>query len=250
MGIFSDLRVSGKAFDVTPPITALCRRIHRELTGWITRGDANYFEEVLPHDEVQVISQLVPLPGMRGKSGKYVLNFTLASGETFPSRKISLKANTNAIDNAIRRGGIDANITDWNSTSVQVSAGTTLMESDIELTFSGPPVGLEHQGQTTIDIDSKAEKRVTLSDTPWLTLKVGQPTVRSAWAALVAMGVVRILDIPSFGETPKPFVPVTNHGNNANYPSQETLKALALEAAIDDNNADTETVILASTGLL
>jgi hypothetical protein len=178
-----------------------------------------------------------------------VLNFTLASGETFPSRKISLKANTNAIDNAIRRGGIDANITDWNSTSIQVS-GTTLMKSDIELTFSGVPVALEHQGQTTIAIDSKAEKRVTLSDTPWLTLKVGQPTVRSAWAALVAMGVVRISDIPLFGETPKHFVPVTNFGNNANYPSQVTLKTLALEAAIDDNNTDTETVILASTGLI
>lgn len=244
MGIFSDLLSGAQGIDNTLPITALDKGIKREIDEWITRGDAEYPVAGTAIDEVQVITQFASDPS----GGDFTLTFTLRSGETFTTAAIAYNAVAATIETAIDVAATAASIVGWTNGDITV-AGTTLLAAggDITLTFDGASVALLSHGQTTID--GTGLTGGGLGVPPESTTTEGQ-TNRAAWSCLAAMGVVADADFPVQGVLATAFVPPSNPGDNPYYPSQATLRALAAEAAIDDQVAGTEAVILASAGLV
>ena len=114
------------------------------------------------------------------------------------------------------------------------------------LTFDGTSVTNDSHLLTVFDgalLTGGAEPGTRMTQTT-----AGQ-TNRSAWSALVSMSIVAPANIPVQGVNPAVFTAVTNPGNNSNYPSQATLRALAEDAAISDTNTVTKTEILAAVGL-
>lgn len=242
MGIFSDLLANTINLDVTLPTTALDKQVLREIDQYILQGDVEYPVALVVRDEVQTIVQYTSDPS----AGDFTLTFTMRNGETFVTGDIAFDATAGTIETAIDTAA-NGVITGWTDGDISVSGGTLLAAgADVLLTYDGASVaGLNH-AQATIDgagltgggLDSPAENTVT----------EGQ-TNRTGWGALIVMGIAVEADVPDQGVAPSAFVSPTTPGSNANYPSQATIRALAEEASISDDNLATKTEILAAAGL-
>jgi hypothetical protein len=140
-----------------------------------------------------------------------------------------------------------AAVVGWTSGDISVSGGTLLAAgADVVLTFDGASVSGQNHGQTVIDGSGLTGGSL---DSPAETTNTNGQSKRSAWAALVAMGFATTSDVPAQGADAVAFTPASYPGDNAYYPSQATIRALADEAAISDDNVLTRTVILAAANL-
>lgn len=243
MGIFSDLLANAASIDITPPTTALDKIVIKELNQMVDDGDVDYPAAVTERNEVQTIEKYASDPS----AGDFTLTFTLRNGETFTTAAIAFNANAATIESAIDTAATGV-ITGWTNGDISVSGGTLLAAgATVVLTYDGASVVNDNHAQATIDgagltgggLDNPAETTTT----------VGQ-TNRTSWAALEAMGVVAAANIPVQGVDPVAFTAATGPGDNAKYPSQATIRALAVEAAVEDLNVAVETEILAAAGLV
>ena len=232
MGIFSDLLNNAVGLDVSSPTTALDKQANREIDDWIARGDADYSAAVAVTNEVQSLSTSTQT------SGNMTLTFLLANGETFTTGNIAFNAVAATIETAIDSAATTASITGWTNGDISVSGGAVNV-APVVFTFDGGSVsGANHPAITLNDVSGAGGAWGTFS-----TTTEGQ-TGRSAWAALVAIGIAVDADIPAQGVTPTAFTRASNPGNNSHYPSDSLIRFLASEAAIQDGNAATEGVIL------
>ena len=238
MGVFSDLLAGTPAFDVTNPITALDKIVHRELDEIIKQGDVAYGTETAVTNEVQSLSATAAI------SGNFTLAFTLASGETFTTGSLAFNAAASAIETAIDSAATTASVVGWTNGDISVSGGPANSGATV-FTFDGASVaGLNHGVIVPADVD--------LSDsTPGVvSVTTEGQTARSAWAALIALGIAAPANVPVQGVAPTAFTAPSNPGNNAHYPSEATIRALASTAAIQDATVAVETEILAAAGLV
>lgn len=243
MGIFSDLLAGADAIDITLPITALDKIVVREFDEMVARGDVDYPAVVAQRNEVQQIAQYTSDP----TGGTFTLTFTLRNGETFTTAAIAYDAVAATIETAIDVAATAASITGWTNGDITVSGGTLLgAGAPVVLTYDGASVSNDNHAQATIDGTSLTGGGL---DTPAQTITTIGQTQRSGWAALQAYGIVVAADIPDQGVTPVAFTAASNPGDNANYPSEATIRALALEAAIEDINVAVETEILTAARL-
>lgn len=72
-------------------------------------------------------------------------------------------------------------------------------------------------------------------------------TKRTAWAILNLAGIIS--GTPPVHGTSAAVTAATNRHNNPYYPDQDTIRALAEEAAVLDANGDVKTEILKAVGL-
>lgn len=242
MGIFSDLLANTINLDVDLPTTALDRQVHREIDQYILQGDVEYPVALTVRDEVQTVVQFTSDPS----DGTFTLAFVMNNVEAFTTAGIAYNANAATIEGAIDTAASGV-VTGWTNGDITVTGGTLLAAgADVVLTYDGSSVaGLNH---TLVVLDGASLTGGGVDDPASLTTTEGQ-TNRTAWAALGAMGIAAEGDVPVQGVAPVAFTSPTTPGSNANYPSQATIRALAEDAAISDDNLATETEILAAAGL-
>lgn len=207
-------------------------------------------------NEVQSIATHVPTVS----GGTFTLTVLLENAETFTTAAIAFAANAATIESAIDTAATGP-ITGWTNGDISVSGGD-LNTAAVVLTFDGTSVLGGNHSLTTIDgalltgggsagvisTTTEGQTGTNLAATPELTTTEGQ-TNRTGWGALISMGIAVEADVPVQGVAPSAFTSPTTPGSNANYPSQATIRALAEEAAISDDNLATQTEILAAAGL-
>lgn len=242
MGIFSDLLANTINLDVNLPTTALDRQVLREIDEIIAQGDVEYPVALAVRDEVQTVVQFTSDPS----GGTFTLAFVMRNGESFTTAGIAHSADAATIETAIDTAATSV-VTGWTNGDITVTGGTLLAAgADVVLTYDGASVaGLNH-GLVVLDGGNLTGGGV--DDPASLVTTEGQ-TNRTGWGALISMGIAVEADVPVQGVAPSAFTSPTTPGSNANYPSQATIRALAEEAAISDDNLASQTEILAAAGL-
>lgn len=135
-----------------------------------------------------------------------------------------------------------AEVVGWTDGDISV-AGGDLDVGATTFTFDGDSVTDKNHGAIVLtDINGAGGAWGAMT-----TTTQGKGT-RLGWAGLVALSIALESDIPAQGVTPTAFTSPRTPGH-ANNPSDSTVRALAREAAIEDDNVATEAVILAAAGL-
>lgn len=162
-------------------------------------------------------------------------------------------------DGALLTGGVEpatrvtvttegsAPVTGWTASDISVSGGILQAAgAAVVLTFDGTSVaGASH----TLTVFDPALLTGGTEPATRMTQTTAGQTARPAWAALVLMGIATVSDIPVQGVAPAVFTSPTTPGGNASYPSQATIRAIAADAAINDDVVETNTRILAAARL-
>jgi len=244
MGIFSDLLANATSIDTVAPVTALDKVAIREVNRMVDDGDVDYPTAVAARNEVQTIEKFATDP----TGGDFTLTFTLRNGETFTTAAIAYNASGATIEGAIDTAATAASITGWTNGDITVTGGTLLAAgATVVLTYDGASVISNNHVQATIN--GAGLTGGSLASPAQTTTTEGQ-TNRTSWAALEVFGVVAAANVPVQGVNPVAFTAPTNPGDNKKYPSQETIRALADEAAVEDLNIAVRTEILAAARLV
>ena len=173
-------------------------------------------------DEIHTIA-IFPTPVA---SGNYTLTINVTTDAAFDTANIAYDANAATIQTAVDIAAT-GNITAWENGAITVTGGP-LPTTPVVLTFDG--VSVDNADQVTtivndIDLDPDFAGATT-------TTTNGQ-TVRMALAALNVMGII---DSPPPAQgTTSGLGATTTRASNPWMPCQETLQALAMQAAIDDS---------------
>jgi hypothetical protein len=207
------------------------------LTGGGTEGAISTTTPgVAGTDEVQTIA-IFPAPVA---SGNYTLTINVTTDAAFDTANIAYDANAATIQTAVDTAAT-GNITAWENGAITVTGGP-LTTAPVVLTFDG--VSVDNADQVTtivndIDLDPDYSGATTVTTN-------GQ-TVRLALSALNVMGVI---DSPPPAQgTTSGLVATTTRASNPWMPRQETLQALAMQAAIDDGTDGMYGALMATMGL-
>lgn len=238
MGVFSDLLAGMNTVDMGGADGLSIGR-NRALKAGIEalkerQGDLDYPSGFDATDEVQSIA----VYSGTVSGGTFTLAFVLADGSTFTTAAIAHSANAATIEAAIDTAS-PAAIGDGD---IAVTGGP-LTTTPLTLTYSGASVAGANHGEVVID-GALLTGGGTAGDESVTT--EGQ-TKRTPWAALKVSGV--IAGTPPTQGTSAAVTAATTPATNPYYPDQDLIRALAYEAAVDDNNADVETAILAAAKL-
>ena len=241
MGIYSDLRATATTMDFDGASIGEQRHVVRGLAELEARqGDLDYPSGLEAEDEVQTIAKFVVTEGGT-LSGSFDLTINVKSGAesiSFTAAEIAFGASAATIESAI-----DA-VSDQAAGVITVSGGP-MDTANVVLTFDGAAVaGLNHPLATTdvtgIADDEAGGGAVTVTNE-------GQ-TDRSALAVLVATGVITN-SVPVQGVPGSFTANAVVNAPNTLFPSQLLIRALAKEAAAQDELFSIETSILAAVGL-
>ncbi len=188
---------------------------------------------VVPVNEVQSIADFDGTV----TSGNYTLTCTTNTPETFTTGNIAYSANATIIETAIDSAAT-GNIGGWTNGDISVSGGP-LTTGAVTLTFDGGSVeAANHSLSVIADVNLVADPRGTIGTTTH-----GQEP-RLGWAMLHEMGII-VGAPPVQGTTPTGLVLGSTATTNANWPRPSTLRAIAKQAAIDDNNIEVYNAIMA-----
>lgn len=229
------LTYDGNSVDETNHATVIITDV--DLSGGGTVGDVTTTNEgVTPVDEVQ--SMAIYAVAVTG--GNFTLTFNLADATTFTTANIAHDANAATIETAIDVAATAEPVPAWVNGDISVSGGP-LTTNAVVLTFDGDSVD-EANHVTTVVND------VSLSGgtTGTLSITTNGQTVRLALAILNVMGIIN--GVPPQGTT-SGMTAASTRASNPWLPSQETLQALAMQAAIDDNTDGMYPVLMAAMGL-
>jgi len=238
MGIYSDLRATATTMDYDGASIGEQRHVVRGLAELEARqGDLAYPSGLEAEDEVQTIAKFVETGGGT-LSGTFDLTINLKNGASFTAAAIAFDAAAATIESAI-----DAE-SDLTAGVISVSGGP-MDTANVVLTFDGAAVaGLNHPlattGVTSVVDDEAGGGAVTITNE-------GQ-TDRSALAVLVATSVITN-SVPVQGVAGSFTANAVVNAPNTLFPSQLLIRALAKEAAAQDELFSIETSILAAVGL-
>ena len=186
-------------------------------------------------NEVQTIA-IFPAPVA---SGNYTLTINVTTDAAFDTANIAYDANAATIQTAVDTAA-SGNITAYTAGDIVVSGGP-LTTTPVVLTFSGVSVDANDQVTTIItDVDLDPDYSGATS-----TTTNGQ-TVRLALSALEVMGIISAPPPPQGTTT---VVATSTRASHPWYPRQETLQALAMQAAIDDDTPGMYASLMTAFGL-
>lgn len=232
MGALNDFRAGQVVFDDSAQAAGSNRAIQRYLDYMQSvQGDVAYPTGFATDNEVQSIPLYTPTVS----GGTFDLDFTLADGTLFSANAIAFGANAATIEGAIDTGAT-GNVTGWTNGDISVSGGD-LNTAPVVLTFNGASVSGANHGLTVIDgaLLTGGGSANAITQTT-----AGQAN-RAAWAMLKVLNVVDT--IPEQGQTTG-FNVIGDRGIMYLNPPAVVLKALALQAAIDDGVDAIETILL------
>lgn len=205
------------------------------VTGW-TNGDISVSGGILQAAGAAVV---LTFDGTSVDDDNHVLTVfdgALLTGGSEPATRVTVTTEGSLL------------VVGWTAGDITVSGGILQAAgAAVVLTFDGASVvGASHL-LTVFDaalLTGGAEPGTRMAQT------VAGQTNRAAWGSLVVMSLAASTDVPVQGVAPAPFVAAAKPGNNSNYPSQATIRALADEASINDQVVATKTEILAAVGLV
>ena len=242
MGIYSDILANAQSIDLgdTDGRVAIDKMLVRSLNGLqAIQGDLDLPAAFDAIDEVQEIA----IYSGTVSGGDFTLTISLFGLDPFTTDAIAYDANAATIEAAIDTAAAAASVPDFVAGDIAVTGGP-LTTTPVVLTYSGDSVAGHNHGEVVIDGTGLTGGGSAGDES---TTTEGQ-TVRTAWAILVACGAIGGT-IPAQGVAPTAITAATNRATNDNLPSQAVLRALAHEAAIEDNLVAVETEILRVLGL-
>lgn len=180
--------------------------------------------------------------------GTFTLTLTVNAQPAFTTAPIAHNANAATVETAIDVAATAAAIPGWVNGDITVSGGP-LASGDLILTFDGTNVDETDQGQTTIN-GALLTNSVVYLDSPSVTTTSEGSTTRPALAVLVACGIIGGT-LPAQGDEASGISDAEGFklGPNPNRLSVETIKALALQAAIEDSRDELYGELLAIVGI-
>lgn len=227
MGLYTTLLSNAKSFDVTPAdgvADAVARKVEEYQR---KQGDLALPSAFAVRNSVYTIEHNTNIDG-----GTYTLTVTLRNGVTYTTAAIAFDANAATIQAALDTAS-PASVTDAHV----VVTGGDIATADIVLTFSGATVDGERHF-VTIDGAELLDDVTPVANPAVEETAVGQ-TDREPWAILKALDVITDAAPPVQGlATPAP----TPGVNALNVPPW-FIRAMALEASVQDHNPDVESLI-------
>lgn len=235
MGLFADFLAGALSVDINSPITALDLPIIREIKGLAAKFDPDLPAEYDGIDEVQSMTA-------NGSSGgNFTLTVTLKNGESFTTGNIAYNADAATVEGAIDTAATAASITGWTNGDISVSGGSAEASPTV-FTFDGDSVSAQNHPLITVD-----GAGLTGGAAGTVSAQTEGQTARLAWAVLEYSGVL-------YGPPPTQGTVGTITVQNTreswpNMPSQDFIRTLAKEAAVEDGYALVEDAILDACGL-
>jgi len=234
MGVYSDLLAQARSIDTTgPSLGGDSRAVTAELVGLRDQlgGDVDYPALFDVIDAQQVIGTVT------ADDGTYTL--TIDGVETGNiNHDDDAEAIQTAVDTALAGDGYTAG--DVAVSGGPIDAANVILDF-VGGSFAGRPVD-------PVVITSSLTSGGDPSDDPSVTTEIAGQPVRPALAILNRLGVITGDSVPVYG-TAGTLTAATTRASNPYYPDQNTIRALAREAAIAEGNADIETEILRVAGL-
>jgi len=238
MGVYSDLLAGAATIDMGGADGLSIGR-HRALKAAIEalkdrQGDLDYpsgFDAINEVQSIAIYSGTV-------SGGTFTLTFNLKGIAAFTTAAIAHDANAATIIAAIDTAS-PASVGDGHI----VCTGGPLTTTPLTVTYSGATVAGKNHGALTIDGTSLTGGGSAGAVT---TTTEGQ-TKRTPWAALKLAGV--IAGTPPVQGTSDTVTAATTPTTNPHYPDQDLIRALAHEAAVQDEIAGVETEILKAAKL-
>lgn len=232
MGVYTDLLANAKSWDSTTNAVATDRVITMELERFRDRqGDMAYPSGYDEADEVQEVGTYNGVVSS-GNFSLTLLGLTTAN--------IAYDADAAAIEGAIDTVAT-GNVTDWVNGDVSVALVGDLTANAATLIYSGNSVDATNQPLVVMtDVDLGGGGTVG----NMATVTNGQ-TARTTLAALNAMGIITSSPPPQ-GTT----VGIVARAKDTHpwWPRQESLKALAEQAALDDGTDEMYTTLMSLWG--
>jgi hypothetical protein len=231
MGALTDFVANAITYDKSDQSAGIGRAVKRyfdELAK--VQGDPAYPSGYAVTNEVQSMATATQT------AGNMTLSFTLASGETFTTASILFSAVAATIESAIDSAATTASVVGWTNGDITVSGGA-VDANPVVFTFDGVSVaGQNHADIVLADVDGTGGA--------WgaVTVTTNGQENRSAWAVMNMINVVSGT-IPIQGT----ILPLTVDGQQGSMhlnPNADVLRALALQASIDDGSDAVETAIL------
>lgn len=206
----------------------------------LTNGDVDTPTTLTPGfaavDEEQSIAVYVDTVS----SGNYTLEFTMNDATNVTTANLAYDANAATIETAIDTV-MTGNYGGWVNGDI-VIAGGPLTTNAVTLTYSGTSVDeLNHAAVVIDSVDLDGHTTIGAAS----TTTHGQ-SARTVWEIMEGMGL--ITGGPPVQGTTSGLSATTSRNSNPHYPKQATLKALAQQAAIDDDNNDLYGVLMALFG--
>lgn len=239
MGVYTDLLAGAKSWDAgnSDGTVATDRVITQQIERFQARqGDVPAPSEYAEADEVQEIAAFVPTVS----SGNFTLTVNIA-GAALTTANIAFDATAAAIESAIDTV-CSGNVAGWTNGDISVALTGDLTANPATLTYDGTSVdATNHPAIIISDVDLGG------GGSPGaVTTTTNGQTVRLALAALNVMGII---DSPPPEQGTTTVVATTTRASNPYFPGQETLQALAMQAAIDDDTGAIYGTLMAAMGL-
>jgi len=225
MGVFADFLAQAKTFKSTDPVAQF---FNQEIA---KRVDVTNAQAAV--DAVHTIAVSTQT------SGNFTLTITLRNGETFTTGNIAFNAAAATIETAIDSAATSASITGWTNGDISVSGGAVNVGA-VVLTFDGASVsGINHPVTVLNDVDGAGGA--------WGAVSLTTPgqSGRLAWGALIALGVLTGA-IPAQTADADPTA-ITAGANALKVPGN-VIRAIAKEAAAEDENNNSYWTIMAGLG--
>jgi hypothetical protein len=239
MGIFSDFLASAKSIDNDGEVTALDHVIQREIDAEIAKGDAAYpTASYEGEDEVQTLSA----------SGATAGTFDITVGINTPNGDIQVAVASIDFDETPANiqtaldAAVGAAFADYTAGDITVSGAGTADLNDTIFTYDGDSVANLQHPLSTVDGGS-----LTGGGSEAFAETNGGQTGRSPWAIMELYSLAGFTSLPTQGGSLPTLTKVIDRGNTPF--SDAFLRALALEAEIQDEIPGLESVILTAMGL-
>ena len=172
------------------------------------------------------------------ESGNYTLTINVDGEAAVTTANITYDANAATIEGIVNTAC--AGFGGWTNGDITISGGA-LSTNAVVLTFDGSSVdGANHTETIITDVDLKGGTPATPA------ISTNGQTARRALAALTAMGAITSAPPPQ-GTTSG--ITAVSRESNPHLPAPGTLKALALQAAIDDSTDGMYTELMTQMGL-
>lgn len=220
MGLISDFYAANATIPTAAPRVGIDRAVFSELEGQRQLVDPATTGNTAVN-EVQSIAFNANIDG-----GTFKLKITLVDGTTYTTANITWSANAATIQTALDTAS-PATV----ANGAVVVSGGNLATANVVLTYSGTGTAGTNPAIAEFVDEALTDGGVGV-DTPVITVTTaGQPT-RTALPILFALGVF-VGDAPVQGAVPTFTVGDRTYGK---FPSPDTIRDLARQAAIEDNN--------------
>jgi hypothetical protein len=231
MGVHADLIANATVIDTTEPQEGSRRSAYNELA-----QHAAEFDPVRPSgfdakNEVQTIGQFVATVS----GGNFTITIVDENGVSHTTANIAYNANQATIEGAIDTKMTADSYPGWTNSDISVALTGDLTANGATVTFDGTSVAAKNMGQLVVaDVDLSGGGGIGTQG----TTTHGQ-SIRYPWAVMWAHGMITAADLPAQGNLMSvgASLDMTPANSTAHWPRAALRKALAAQAAVDDDNA-------------